>query len=756
MAYQPRPIETSTVTLPEGLLRLAERLAENVHEVWARQRLADGWRLGPRRDDAAREHPNLVPYDQLPDAEREYDRSVTLETLKTLLALGCRIEAPGTGVTGSAAVPVPSDWASVALLERIRDGAADLARLLPLWQERDPEIWSRAPELYRSLAERLLGWGASMLANEVAAEGLEYWPKDLRLRQLQGCALVRSGATERALRILAELEQAGYADEETLGLLARARKDLGLLSADPSERRRHLFIAYQTYARAYGHYKGLWTGINAATLALLLGEKEQAQKLARSVRSRCLAERERQKQDGGDPYWPLATLGEAALLLDEWSEAEEWYRQAAVVGQTRMGDLNTTRRQARILLAHLGRERDRLDRILRIPCVIVFAGHMVDRPGRKYPRFPARLVPAVSQAIRDRLVKLDGRVGYSSAACGSDILFLESVLQLKGETHVVLPYDREQFARHSVNIIDGADWGDRYTKVLAGAAQVIQASTEKMEWGSVSYDYANLVLHGLASVRTEELETDLVPLAVWDGKKGDGPGGTATVVKRWRELGLQVELIDLSEILRRECPEIATQAADADSELDDDPVLILPTEDVRVMTMLFADAVNFSKLTEEQVPKFVKYFLGAIADLLKRSPNASVVRNTWGDGLYFVFETVRDAGLFALDLCDLVTSTRWADRGLPPTLSLRIALHAGPVYRCEDPITKQLNYTGTHVSRAARIEPITPPGQVYASQAFAALASAQRVTDFVCEYVKHAAFAKGHGTFPTYLLRRRP
>ena len=115
---------------------------------------------------------------------------------------------------------------------------------------------------------------------------------------------------------------------------------------------------------------------------------------------------------------------------------------------------------------------------------------------------------------------------------------------------------------------------------------------------------------------------------------------------------------------------------------------------------------------------------------------------------------MRDAGLFALDLCDLVTSTKWADKGLPPSLSLRIALHAGPVYRCEDPITKQVNYTGTHVSRAARIEPITPAGHVYASQAFAALASVERISEFTCEYVKLTPFAKGYGTFPTYLVRR--
>ena len=73
---------------------LTERLARNAHDVWARQRLRDGWKLGPRRDDAAKEHPSLVPYEALDDSEREYDRQVALETLRTVVALGYRIAKP--------------------------------------------------------------------------------------------------------------------------------------------------------------------------------------------------------------------------------------------------------------------------------------------------------------------------------------------------------------------------------------------------------------------------------------------------------------------------------------------------------------------------------------------------------------------------------------------------------------------------------------------------------------------------------------
>jgi len=90
--YKPAPRDTSGVRLPRAVAQLTELLAKNTHENWARRRMADGWRHGPRRDDAKKEHPSLVPYEELPDSEKEYDRTTALETLKAILALGYRIE----------------------------------------------------------------------------------------------------------------------------------------------------------------------------------------------------------------------------------------------------------------------------------------------------------------------------------------------------------------------------------------------------------------------------------------------------------------------------------------------------------------------------------------------------------------------------------------------------------------------------------------------------------------------------------------
>ena len=89
--YVPTPISTEGVTLPLELEALVERLAENNHDHWARQRIETGWTYGPQRDDGRKTHPDLVPYVDVPDGEQEYDRTSVVETLKVILTLGYEI-----------------------------------------------------------------------------------------------------------------------------------------------------------------------------------------------------------------------------------------------------------------------------------------------------------------------------------------------------------------------------------------------------------------------------------------------------------------------------------------------------------------------------------------------------------------------------------------------------------------------------------------------------------------------------------------
>lgn len=89
--YIPQPVETKGVELPEELNALAEEIAKNVHEVWSAGRMKDGWTYGEVRDDNRKHHPCLVPYEELSEAEKEYDRNTSQETLKLIMKLGFKI-----------------------------------------------------------------------------------------------------------------------------------------------------------------------------------------------------------------------------------------------------------------------------------------------------------------------------------------------------------------------------------------------------------------------------------------------------------------------------------------------------------------------------------------------------------------------------------------------------------------------------------------------------------------------------------------
>ena len=95
--YNPKPIDTSDVKLSDDLLELTEKIAENVHDVWARGRMNEGWTYGPTRDDSKKENPCLVPYDELPEIEKNYDRNTSGETLKSIYKLGFAITKRATG-----------------------------------------------------------------------------------------------------------------------------------------------------------------------------------------------------------------------------------------------------------------------------------------------------------------------------------------------------------------------------------------------------------------------------------------------------------------------------------------------------------------------------------------------------------------------------------------------------------------------------------------------------------------------------------
>jgi class 3 adenylate cyclase/tetratricopeptide (TPR) repeat protein len=726
--YHPKPRDNSHIRLGDQLMELVELLAQNNHELWAQRRIAQGWTYGPHRSDELKQTPMLVPYEDLPEAEKDYDRDNAIETIKTILALGGSVQAPPSFRSQSAAI-------------------SSLSTLLDSWNATPPQQMTLLQ--FQEMAARANALGECLVACDMADEGLKSWPSDLRLRQIRALALARMGSPEQARSILQQLREEARDDEETLGLLARTLKDLWIRSNDAVD----LDRAYRAYEEAYRKSpERYWTGINAATLAFAKSDIATASATAAAVRAVC--EEKLGFATGEDRYWLVGTIAEANLILGNYAEAERRYAEASAIAQNDLGDLASTWRNARLLFRYLPAEIGaRIAEKVRMPRVAVFVGHRLDEPERTPSRLTDENAAAVRDAIQARLLDLHVRIGYASAGGGSDILFHEAVLALGGRIRVVLPCNQAQFIEESVAPWGGS-WVDRFHKVLNSADELLVTSDERLTVGSIAYEYANELLLGLATTRADQLETGLVHVAVWDGQPSGSLASTGGTVRRWKDMGRTVEVIDPHQF----SPLPGVTAPAASTVPAPRPRITRPAPDFgsQIRAMIFADAFHFSKLSEDQVPAFITDFIGPIAALLGQTTPGPIFQNTWGDGLFFVFERAVDAGQFALELANRVAAVDRNAAGLPEGITLRTALHVGPVYQFRDQIIGQRNYIGSHVNRTARIEPVTPPGEVYGSYAFVAITALEAPGQFRCDYVGRIPLAKGFGEFPMYRIQAAP
>lgn len=647
---------------------------------------------------------------------------------------------------------------------------ADINTLNEMWKRLRQDSSMEESEIFLKLGKKFLSRGDPLIACDIFSRGVKKNPCNSRLHQQLALSLARSGAIHKANEILSTLFNEGKFDkndEDFYGILARTHKDLWMAEKDLS----HLEKSYELYKKGYDISGGFYTGINVATTAMLLGREDEAKKLAKEIIELCLKKlselaitsfesdisEKNCKIENEEWYWAVATLGEASLILQDEKKAESWYRMAVKIAGKEYGHLASTRRNAEIILDYRKINKDILESYFSIPRIVIFAGHMMDRKDRENKRFPAEIEHLIYDRIAEELDRSDAVIGYSSAACGSDILFLEALIKQGGEANILLPYKRDEFRKDSVDIIEGEQWGLRYSWLLqkADANNVIEVSQNKLGRESISYQYTNLLLLGYACLRAKQLGAKLTGLAVWDGKPGDGYGGTASAVEQWKKLGLDYIVINPANSLKLKSKDQRNTAATSNESAVNEPSVQQDDFTAHIRALLFADVVKFSSIDEEKYQDYVNHFLGAVADLVNKPRYGIEYKNTWGDGLYFVFPDMEKAGEFALDLRDLMINSKWEEKGLPKSLSIRTALHAGPVMKCNNPVTGREEFIGTHVVQAARMEPITPPFTVYASEAFAALAAAYRVEKFDCDHVGKIPLAKNYGMVRAYVLRRK-
>jgi len=592
--------------------------------------------------------------------------------------------------------------------------------------------------------------GAPWDACDAFRDAIGEHPDDGELLYWGALAHARAGATQVAHALLDKAQAAAPARErvaDIASLRGRLLKDAFQRAPERAGAAKLVGEAREHYLKAYAIAHDTHPGINAAALAMLAGDVDAARTLAREVRLTLAGRSPRST-------WDEATEGEAQLLLGDPAAASKCYASACALAAGNAGIIATMRRQVR-LLARVIPEASAVLPLLRAPDVVAFAGHMIDTEARVPPRFPAALIPAVRERLDRHLATLHQPIVFTSAACGADLLFIEAALDHRAELNIVLPFDRGDFVRTSV-AVGGAEWVTRFDDALARATRIVMATDENHLGDDTLFEYAARLVEGFSMLRAAQLETSPSLLCVLDAASAERVGGTRTSCERWRRNINEPHVIDLCALRATAfgaAPETTpSPRARTDSTMQEDPeVANRPRRSWK--TLMFADFAGFSRVHDAFAPQFHEHFLRIGAVQIAESPVKPLDAKTWGDGLYVVFDSPQDGAEFALGFLDRTLDVDWTAAGLSSTSRIRIALHAGPVFRGFDPVMGRDDFFGSSVTRTARIEPVTQPGTVYASEAFAATLAVAGGA-FALEYVGRMPLAKAYGESRIYRLDR--
>lgn len=575
--------------------------------------------------------------------------------------------------------------------------------------------------------------GELLAAYDLAGKGLEAAPDDLLLRHRRVLMLVRSGAVAEAQAAFRRLGLDAVSDPDVAALEGRLLKDLALAAEGPARRELAARSAavYERLFHASGRY---YQGVNAASMALMAGDAERARGLAAAVLG-AIAD------DGS--FWAPASVAEAALILGDLPRAAAAIAEAAGREAGDLGARTVTRAQLRRLAALLGCDTGFLAPI-EPPAIIHFTGHMV-RAGEDDAAARAPLEAAAAGAIAATLAAHGVGFGYGSLASGADILFAEALLARGAELNVVLPFPEAAFVPRSV-AIGGSRWLGRFQACLA-AASVTVSAPHAFDEDALDYRMASSQAMGLALARARRLDAAVLQVALWDGGAAGGPAGTAADVAEWQAGGRRTIVLPCPwrHVPPPAPPPAPVPAAGAP-----------PSFGVRrrMVAALFGDFVGFSRLTERQYGLFFDHVVPVLARVLAEAGPALLYRNSWGDAVKLVFDDASSAAACGLHLQEALAGIDLAAAGLPAEFSLRLSGDFGPVLEVFDGVRGTTKYAGTVLTRAARIEPVTPPGRLFLTAAMAGrLLLEARPGAPVCDYVGQIRTAKNYGQIPVFAAR---
>lgn len=520
-------------------------------------------------------------------------------------------------------------------------------------------------------------------------------------------------------------------DPDAIALGARLLKDVALTAREP---RRTAFAKASTrrYDALFQRFGGLYGAVNAATMTLIAGDRAGGQARAAAA----LRVPPPRGLTGEAAYFEAASRAEASFLIDDIEAARATMVEALACAPGAFAAHASTLRQLEMLCRETGVDPAWLAPF-RPPVCAHFTGHILDASRE------SALASGLDGDLRheaDRVVREQGiGFAYGGLAAGADIVFAEAVLDAGAELHLVLPVNLASFVAVSVAPF-GRDWVERFERCFARATSVRYASLDPYVGDEQVFAYASQIAMGCAVLRAQTLSTEAIQVVVWDGHPTEGLAGAAVDLAYWAKGGRRQEIIAV-----RRPPSLPRQLSGQDADARTSRAM---------QAMLFADVKGFGALRDDQIPAFVETVMGQMAKVVSGLDAPPRHVETWGDGLFLVFDHPIDAALAALALQEAHRALDLRALGLPRSLGLRIGGHYGPVHLSTNPLTKAPAVIGAHVVVAARIEPEVAPGSACVSEALAGALAVFHGDRVRCGYVGRTRGYKGVAAIPIFNLTR--
>lgn len=569
--------------------------------------------------------------------------------------------------------------------------------------------------------------GDHLKEHDLAQAGLRLSPHDEFFQYCAVLSLSRCNAKQRALDAFYAYKLHLSQNEYVRALEPRMLKDLAFLDVDITQAnpfeglgRERFYTAAVTYHKAYNHFGGHYSAINAATLYMLSGSDSSARALAELAIELAM-------KDTGPRFFPLATLSEAYLLLDSPVEAGTAIREAASFNQNNLLTRARMNRQLRLVCRYMGIDPHIVDPMLP-ETVLHYCGHIFDGHRPLDEAAEAVLQHRIDHVLQDNHCV----IAYGSLAAGSDILFAESVLAQGGELNVWLPFAVDAFCDISVRPA-GEQWVERFHRCMEQANLVSFATESDFLGEDGLFKYCSEIAMGMAVMRAESLQAKVMQAAIWDRVVSDQQSSTYSNISKWQSLGHRSEVI--------ESPVRLPQAVVREFGQHH------PTLRREPHAILFSDVRGFSKLSDSGVVWFFNELHPVLAAVIDKYRADVQHVDTWGDAIFLVARKASTVAHIAAELNDAMSTLDQSSLALDEPLMLRIGLHYGPVYKLYDHLAQTVTYASTDVTKTARIEPVTPPGEIFGTEPLVAMLELEGEHWARYRYAGTIPSAKGYGAF---------